>query len=134
MALYSIGPMIGESYPVLPCVTFTEVHTQGPAIGPIMGGFIAESVGVLYVFYVIAAISGVAAIIGIPLMKETYAPVIRLRLYDMALDPEKIAEGHPVLTAHHMDKWAYLWVNLKRPAILLTRSFICFILSLYMAL
>lgn len=116
MALYSIGPMIG------------------PAIGPIMGGFIAESVGVLYVFYVIAAISGVAAIIGIPLMKETYAPVIRLRLYDMALDPEKIVEGHPVLTAHHMDKWAYLWVNLKRPAILLTRSFICFILSLYMAL
>ena len=99
-----------------------------------MGGFIAESVGVLYVFYVIAAISGAAAIIGIPLMKETYAPVIRLRLYDMALDPEKIAEGHPVLTAHHMDKWAYLWVNLKRPAILLTRSFICFILSLYMAL
>lgn len=116
MALYSIGPMIG------------------PAIGPIMGGFIAESVGVLYVFYVIAAISGVAAIIGIPLMKETYAPVIRLRLYDMELDPEKIVEGHPVLTAHHMDKWNYLWANLKRPAILLTRSFICFILSLYMAL
>ncbi|KAG1770100.1 multidrug resistance protein 4 [Suillus occidentalis] len=115
MVLYSIGLMIG------------------PAIGPIMGGFIAESVGVLYVFYVIAAISGAAAIIGIPLMKETYAPIIMLRLYDMALDPEKIAEGHPVLTAHHMDKWAYLWVNLKRPAILLTRSFICFILSLYMA-
>jgi hypothetical protein len=99
-----------------------------------MGGFIAESVGVLYVFYVIAAISGVAAIIGIPFMKETYAPVIRLRLYDMELDPEKIVEGHPVLTAHHMDKWNYLWANLKRPAILLTRSFICFILSLYMAL
>jgi MFS family permease len=126
--------MIGESYPVLQCATLTEVYTQGPAIGPIMGGFIAESVGVLYVFYVIAAISGVAAIIGIPLMRETYAPVIRLRLNDMALDPEKIAVGRPVLTAPHMDKWAYLWVNLKRPAILLARSFICFILSLYMAL
>ncbi|KAG1892470.1 multidrug resistance protein 4 [Suillus subluteus] len=116
MALYSIGPMIG------------------PAIGPIMGGFIAESAGVQYVFYVIAAISGFAAILGIPLMRETYAPVIRLRLDAMAPDPEKTSIGHPVLAAHHMEKWAYLWVSLKRPAILLTRSFICFILSLYMAL
>ncbi|KAG1779708.1 major facilitator superfamily domain-containing protein [Suillus placidus] len=124
MALYSIGPMIGEPYLVLQC----------PAIGPVIGGFIAESVGVQYVFYVIAAISGVAAIIGIPLMKETYAPVVRLRLNAMALDPEKTAVGYPVLTAHHTDKWAYLWASLKRPAILLTRSFICFILSLYMAL
>ncbi|KAG1755713.1 major facilitator superfamily domain-containing protein [Suillus lakei] len=116
MAIYSIGPMIG------------------PAIGPVMGGFIAESVGVQYVFYVIAAISGVAAILGIPFMRETYAPVIRLRLNNVALDPEKTSVGHPALTAHHMGKWSYLWVNLKRPVILLTRSFICFILSLYMAL
>lgn len=116
MALYSIGPMLG------------------PAIGPVIGGFIAESVGVQYVFYVIAAISGVAAILGIPLMRETYVPVIRFRLNAMVLDREKTSVGHPVLAAHHMDKWVYLWVNLKRPVILLTRSFICFILSLYMAL
>ncbi|KAG1806827.1 multidrug resistance protein 4 [Suillus plorans] len=124
MALYSIGPMLGGSFPVLRC----------PAIGPVIGGFIAESVGVQYVFYVIAAISGVAAILGVPLMRETYVPVIRFRLNAMALDPEKTSVGHPVLAAHHMDKWVYLWVNLKRPVILLTRSFICFILSLYMAL
>ncbi|KAG2156043.1 major facilitator superfamily domain-containing protein [Suillus clintonianus] len=124
MALYSIGPMIGEFYP----------FTQGPAIGPIMGGFIAESVGVHYVFYVIVAISGVAAILGIPLMRETYAPLIRLHLDKTVLDPERAIVGHPALTAHRMDKWTYLWVNLKRPTILLTRSFICFILSLYMAL
>ncbi|KAG1872587.1 multidrug resistance protein 4 [Suillus tomentosus] len=113
MALYSIGPM------------------HGPAIGPVIGGFIAESVGVQYVFYVIAAISGVAAILGIPLMRETYVPVIRFRLNAMVLDPEKTSVGHPVLATHHIDKWVYLWVNLKRPVILLTRSFICFILSLY---
>jgi hypothetical protein len=99
-----------------------------------MGGFIAESAGVQYVFYVIAAISGVAAILGIPLMRETYAPVIRFRLNAMSLDPEKTSVGRLVLAAHHMDKWTHLWVSLKRPAILLTRNFICFILSLYMAL
>lgn len=31
-------------------------------------------------------------------------------------------------------KLEYLWVNLSRPLIMLTRSFICFILSLYMSL
>jgi hypothetical protein len=98
-----------------------------------MGGFIAESVGIQYVFYVVSAITGVAAIIGIPFLRETYAPVIRLRLDKMTLDPEKTTVGHPTLP-HEMGKWAYLWLNLKRPVILLTQSFILFMLSLYMAL
>lgn len=98
-----------------------------------MGGFIAESVGIQYVFYVVIAITGVAAIIGIPLLRETYAPVIRLRLDNMTLDPEKTTAGHSALP-HEMGKWTYLWLNLKRPVVLLTRSFILFILSLYMAL
>lgn len=115
MALYSVGPLIG------------------PAIGPVMGGFIAESVGIQYVFYVVIAITGVASIIGIPLLRETYAPVIRLRLDNMTMDPEKTTAGHSALP-HEMGKWAYLWLNLKRPVILLTRSFILFILSLYMSL
>ncbi|KAG2126280.1 major facilitator superfamily domain-containing protein [Suillus clintonianus] len=116
MALYNIGPLIG------------------PAVGPVMGGFMAESVGIQYDFYVVVAICGVAAVLGIPLMRESYAPVIRLRRDKLSPDLEKVAEGHPAFAAHHMNKWAYLWINLKRPVILLTRSFICFILSLYMAL
>ncbi|KAG2369917.1 multidrug resistance protein 4 [Suillus spraguei] len=115
MALYSIGPLIG------------------PAIGPAMGGFIIESVGLPYVFYVVVAMCGAAAVIGIPFLRETYAPIIRLRLDNMALDPEKTTVGHPALQ-HEIGRWAYLWLNLKRPIILLTQSFILFILSLYMAL
>lgn len=106
----------------------------GPAIGPIMGGFIAQSVGIEYVFYVIVALCGAAAVLAIPLLRETYAPVIRLRRDQRSGDPEKAAQTHPHLAEHHGNKWEYLWLNLKRPIILLTRSFICFILSLYMAL
>jgi hypothetical protein len=96
-----------------------------------MGGFIAESVGIQYDFYVVVAICGVAAIPGIIFMRESYAPVIRLRHQKTSLDLEKAATTHPAFT---MNKWAYLWINLKRPIMILTRSFICFILSLYMAL
>ncbi|KIJ70225.1 hypothetical protein HYDPIDRAFT_104912 [Hydnomerulius pinastri MD-312] len=116
MALYSLGPLIG------------------PAIGPIMGGFIAQSVGIQYVFYVIVGLCGAAAAVAIPLLRETYAPVIRLQRDKLAADPEKAAATHPNLTLHHTSKLNYLWINLSRPVILLTRSFVCFVLSLYMAL
>ena len=104
---------------------------SGPCLGPIMGGFIAQSIGIQYVFYLVAGLSGIAAVIGIPLLRETYAPVIVIRRGKMALDLEEAAAKHPSLV---MGKWAYLWLNLKRPVVLFTQSFICFILSLYMAL
>ncbi|KIK38330.1 hypothetical protein CY34DRAFT_15117 [Suillus luteus UH-Slu-Lm8-n1] len=116
MALYNLGPLIG------------------PAIGPVIGGFLAESVGIQYDFYIVVAICGIAAALGIPFMRESYAPVIKLRRENVVADLEKATVGDPTLTPHHMGKWDYLWINLKRPVILLTQSFICFILSLYMAL
>ncbi|KIJ66432.1 hypothetical protein HYDPIDRAFT_86594 [Hydnomerulius pinastri MD-312] len=116
MALYSIGPLIG------------------PAIGPVMGGFITEAIGIQYVFYVVVGLTGLAALLAIPLLRETYAPVIRMRRDKLSADPEKSAAAHPNLMLHHTNKLNYLWINLSRPMILLTRSFVCFVLSLYLAL
>ena len=94
-----------------------------------MGGFIAQTIGIEYVFFLIVGLCGIASMLAIPLLRETYAPVIRRRLG--AHDGE-LEKGMP--TAQGQDRLRYLWVNLKRPVILLTRSFICFMLSLYMAL
>jgi hypothetical protein len=94
-----------------------------------MGGFIAQTIGIQYVFIVIVALCGAASILAIPLFRETYAPVIRKRLHARGADLEK-----EVTNAQVQDGLGHLWLNLKRPVILLTRSFICFILSLYMAL
>lgn len=116
MAVYSLGPLIG------------------PAVGPIAGGFIAETIGFKYIFIIISGLCGVAAACGIPFLRETYAPVIRLRIAKRAQDPEKAAKMHPHLLKNHENKWHVMWVNLSRPFILLTRSFVCFLLSLYMAL
>ncbi|KAG2361225.1 major facilitator superfamily domain-containing protein [Suillus spraguei] len=129
---FNLGSGLAGSAPVA-CGGGVTEFWQGPAIGPVMGGFIAESVGIQYDFYVVTAICGIAAVLGIPFMRESYAPVIRLHREKMTTDLEKVP-GHPALVAHHMGKWAYLWINLKRPIILLTRSFICLVLSLYMAL
>ncbi|KAF9052189.1 multidrug resistance protein 4 [Hymenopellis radicata] len=113
MSLYTIGPLLG------------------PALGPIAGGFITQTIGVKYVFIVIAGVSAIASLIGLPLLRETYAPVIRARRAKMVKDTEKGGNYQPPQS--DMSKMEFLWVNLTRPLILLTRSFICFILSGYMA-
>ncbi|KAJ6486473.1 major facilitator superfamily domain-containing protein [Mycena vitilis] len=116
MAIYSLGPLIG------------------PVVGPIMGGFVTEKVGIKYVFIIVAAVGGLASALGIPLLRETYAPLIRLRKAKKAGgDPEKVAASHPVLVKEHSSNLHYLWINLSRPAVLLFGSIICFLLSLYMA-
>ncbi|KAJ6560589.1 major facilitator superfamily domain-containing protein [Mycena vulgaris] len=116
MAIYSLGPLIG------------------PVVGPIAGGgFVIESIGVRWMFLIVAALGGVASVIGLPLLRETYSPVIRVRKAEKAIDPEKVAGRHPVLLREHQSKLHTLWINLSRPAILLFGSLICFMLSLYMA-
>ncbi|KAI0638314.1 multidrug resistance protein 4 [Trametes polyzona] len=116
MAIYSLGPLLG------------------PVIGPVAGGFIAESIGFRYIFVVVAGLCFIAAILGIPFLRETYHPVIRLRRAKKSADPEKAAAAHPHLIAEHGSKMHRLWVDMTRPFILLTRSIICFLLSAYMAL
>ncbi|TFY57136.1 hypothetical protein EVJ58_g7205 [Rhodofomes roseus] len=116
MAVFSLGPLIG------------------PVVGPIAGGFIAQTIGFKYVFVVIAALCGVGAVCGIPFLRETYHPVVRLRRDKRAADPEKVAAAHPHLLEEHGNKWHRISVDLSRPFILLTRSYVCFLLSLYMAL
>lgn len=77
---------------------------------------------------------GAVSAVGIPLLQETYGPVIRLRRAAKSGDPEKAATLHPHLQQEHSSKLHILWVNLERPFEMLFRSSVCFILSLYMAL
>lgn len=116
MSVFSLGPLIG------------------PAVGPLAGGFLTESVGFKWIFILLAALCGFAALLGIPFFRETYTPVIRARLARRHPNIEA-GTGVPVLaTAAKEEKFRYIWVNIHRPFILLTRSIICFLLSLYLAL
>jgi hypothetical protein len=54
MALFSLGPLIGVlDYPRGSPNTDTDF--KGPIVGPIAGGFIAQEVGIKWVFIVIAS-------------------------------------------------------------------------------
>jgi MFS family permease len=78
---------------------------------------------------------------------ESYAPVIRERREKRRLMGERTEGGVEdaeigekvreeviaKIEEKRRNKLTYLWLNLSRPVILLCRSFICFVLSLYMA-
>lgn len=84
---------------------------------------------------VIATLSGIIAVLSLPFMQESYAPVVRMK-YEMASgDPERARHARRHLGPEvQLGRWKFLWINLSRPVVLLTHSLICFVLSLYMAL
>lgn len=117
MAIYTLGPLLG------------------PGIGPIIAGYVSQSIGYKWIFVIIGCMSGAAAVVGIPVLRETYAPVIQLAIAKAeGLDEEKAALLREKLFAGTGGEWGLIWANLKRPVILFTRSSICFLLSLYMGL
>lgn len=104
----------------------------GPVVGPIIGGFLSQSAGYKWVFFLLAILSGVSLVLGVPFLHETYAPVLE---YRRALASEDIESAAGVSAAHSsQDTLRLLWISLTRPIVLLSRSLICFTLSLYMAL
>ncbi|KXN81467.1 hypothetical protein AN958_04548 [Leucoagaricus sp. SymC.cos] len=86
----------------------------GPIVGPVTGGFVTQQVGIKWVFIVISC------------------------LWFCLLGWDPVAQGN--VCAHYTDgesspfRFKYFVTNLGRPIVLLFRSFICFILSLYTAL
>ncbi|KZS94405.1 MFS general substrate transporter [Sistotremastrum niveocremeum HHB9708] len=115
MAIFSMGPLIG------------------PVIGPIAGGFVSETVGVKWVFIIITCVAGIASALGIPILKESYAPILRVK-YAVRDGHDKEKAMNIVSPNGTLSKGQILWTNLSRPMVLLFQSFILFILSLYMAI
>ncbi|KIO23183.1 hypothetical protein M407DRAFT_215295 [Tulasnella calospora MUT 4182] len=111
MGLFVLGPVVG------------------PAIGPVAGGFIAQNLDYHWVFWVLAILVGAGSIVGIPTLRETYAPVIRAR--------KAKAEGRTLpnddATPKDQSLFRMLSAHLTRPFVILTTDIICLNLSLYAA-
>lgn len=94
---------------------------------------LAETIGYKYIFIVIVGVAAVAACVGIPFLRETYAPIIQQRILQKQSDEESHAVSS-VLIRSRREQLGLLWTNLTRPFVMLSQSLICFVLSLYMAL
>ncbi|KAE8353419.1 major facilitator superfamily domain-containing protein [Aspergillus coremiiformis] len=114
LAIWALGPILG------------------PVVGPIAGGFLAESVGWRWVFWVLAIATGVMNIGCLVFYHESYAPVLLRRKTERL----RKATGNPNLRSLHGDTkiTKEVFINaLARPMKLLFRSPIVFLLSLFAA-
>jgi MFS family permease len=115
MAVFSLAPLLG------------------PAIGPIVGGFISENTTWRWVFYATSIATGVIQIAGLFLLHETYAPRIlkvrakRLRKNtgDHSYQTEEERQNKTLSQSFQM--------SLVRPFRLLSTQPIIQVLALYMA-
>ncbi|KAI1128827.1 major facilitator superfamily domain-containing protein [Nemania abortiva] len=115
IALWSGGPLIG------------------PIIGPIFGGFLVESVGWRWVFWVTAIAYGVGTIVSCAVFRETYAP----RILERKAARLRKETGNPQYRSKFSKKGAakQLWVSaIARPARMTIRSPIVAITSAYIAI
>ncbi|KAL7951718.1 major facilitator superfamily domain-containing protein [Trichoderma barbatum] len=112
----------------------------GPPIGPIMGGYLAQTVGVRYGFVLTAALGVTSLVLSVLLLPETDHAIIRskrgsqggrlLALWNKKTETSVGDEGiQPSAPLTGPAREAAL-----RPLVLLTRSPICLIMSFYGAL
>lgn len=117
-SLWSMGPLLG------------------PAAGPIFGGFISETVGWRWVFWVLLIVGGITSA-GIEILnRETYAPVLiewKTRQLATELGRNDVHSAYTKLGADR-SLLGKLRMGMVRPILLFCKSPIVFLLSTYLAL
>jgi multidrug resistance protein len=115
MSLFSLGPL------------------TGPVLGPLIGGFVAAALGWRWTFWVLAMISGFVGLIAALVMRETSPKA----LLERKANRLRIETGNHYLRsklARPMTARQVIAQALFRPVMLLLRSPILLIISLYVAL
>lgn len=137
--LTNAGGVIADMFPArqrgVATAIFAAAPFLGPALGPVAGGFLAESAGWRWLAGLLAAFSGLVLFIGMATAPETYTPVL---LRQRAKQLSKI-NGKVYLSKWDADRGAVtvgeaFKTALTRPWILLFREPIVLLLSIYMAI
>ncbi|KXX72914.1 Fluconazole resistance protein 1 [Madurella mycetomatis] len=114
MAIWTFGPLMG------------------PAVGPVAGGYLTQAKGWRWVFWVVAIAGSVVTALFLLIVRETYPPVLLQRKVDRL----RRETGDPFLTSAMADKSSRrgrLARSICRPLIMLFRSPIVFLFSLFIA-
>jgi multidrug resistance protein len=117
----------------VPMAVFSAAPFIGPAIGPLVGGFIADNIGWRWLYWIQLILTGFCYILITFTVPETYAPEILAR---RAKKLRKETSNNRYVTEQDLDKRPLnerLKIFLLRPFQLLFQELIVFFLSLYMS-
>ncbi|KAJ5172786.1 hypothetical protein N7492_005379 [Penicillium capsulatum] len=114
---------------------FAAAPFLGPAIGPVIGGFLAAAAGWRWVEGFLAAFAGALWLCVIFLLPETYAPVLlRRRAAKLSAMTGKVYRSKLDIARRPAPLGQTLKTALSRPWILLFREPIVLLLSIYMSI
>jgi MFS family permease len=137
--LTNAGGVVADVFPArergLAMSIFAAAPFLGPAVGPVIGGFLGEAAGWRWLTGFLAAFSGLCLFLGAFCVPETYSPVL-LRKRAEALSKKT---GKVYISQLDIDRGVIkigeaFKTALSRPWILLFREPIVLILSTYMAI
>ncbi|KAF2267682.1 MFS general substrate transporter [Lojkania enalia] len=107
--------------------------TIGPCVGPIIGGFLTQAKGWRWNFWFVAIIAGSCAVASFLLMSETSAQVILERKARRLREETGNIKLKSRLDSGLSPRDLFMF-SIIRPTKMLTRSSICFAISLYCAI
>jgi multidrug resistance protein len=114
---------------------FAVAPFMGPALGPVVGGFLGESAGWRWIEGFLAAFSGAMWLIGSAVVPETYAPVLlRRRAENLSKITGKVYRSRTDIDNGKVTLGRTLKKALSRPWILLSSEPIVLVLSTYQAI
>lgn len=109
---------------------------MGPALGPIIGGWLIQSLNGneswRWIFGVASIAAGVTAIIGFFILPETYAPVILARKVALLKKETGNLKLHTIFDKEPVSWQARFKKNLIRPFVLITTQPIIQVLGVYL--
>ena len=110
---------------------YTLAPLLGPAIGPVMGGFITQHTSWRWAFWATSIADGGIQLLGVLLLRESWAPKI---LHQKMKKLQKDTGNQELHTEHdETDVLRHLKTSVIRPLILLGTQPIVQVLALYMA-
>lgn len=116
----------------IPMAAFSAAPFIGPAIGPLVGGFLSDATGWRWLYWIQVILSGVVWILITFTVPETYAPILLQR---RAEKMRKETGKQEYVTEQELDKRPLserIGMFLIRPFQLLFGELIVFLISLYM--
>lgn len=117
----------------VPMAAFSAAPFLGPAIGPLVGGFIADNLGWRWLYWITLIIAGVIYLLMVFTVPETYAPTLLSR---RAAKLRQETGDTQIVTEEELDIrpfWERMQIFLIRPFQLLFGELIVFLISLYMS-
>ncbi|OZJ03783.1 hypothetical protein BZG36_03475, partial [Bifiguratus adelaidae] len=117
----------------VPMAAFSAAPFLGPAIGPLVGGFISDHFGWRWLYWVMLMLAGAVYLLMTFTVPETYAPTLLSR---RAAKLRAKTGDSAYVTEHEIDKRPFgerIQIFMIRPFQLLFRELIVFLISLYMS-